>query len=160
MVFLEMRVARRERIIAIVLPVADATQNRSVCDAQAVHAVGIGLTQSRQALANGQLPPEVNQLGIDVKKSLTSPMMLTFSTCFKLRRDSAIAAARFSRSWSYAKTQQGLAKFSLGKDTLEQLKGCSAVCELGRPRGKGPRIPGLQNWPDSSTACFASAWIS
>jgi hypothetical protein len=42
MVFLEMRAARRERIIAIVLPVADATQNRSVCDAQAVHAVGIG----------------------------------------------------------------------------------------------------------------------
>jgi HAE1 family hydrophobic/amphiphilic exporter-1 len=34
------------------------------------------LTQSRQQLANGQLPPEVNQLGLDVKKSLTSPMML------------------------------------------------------------------------------------
>ncbi len=34
------------------------------------------LTQSRQALAIGQLPPEVNQIGIDVKKSLTSPMML------------------------------------------------------------------------------------
>jgi len=34
------------------------------------------LTQSRQQLANGQLPPEVNQIGIDVKKSLTSPMML------------------------------------------------------------------------------------
>src|SRR5215468_857621 len=34
------------------------------------------LTQSRQQLANGQLPPEVNQVGIDVKKSLTSPMML------------------------------------------------------------------------------------
>jgi hydrophobic/amphiphilic exporter-1 (mainly G- bacteria), HAE1 family len=34
------------------------------------------LTQSRQQLANGQLPPEVNQLGIDVKKSLTSPMVL------------------------------------------------------------------------------------
>ena len=34
------------------------------------------LTQSRQALAIGQLPPEVSQLGIDVKKSLTSPMML------------------------------------------------------------------------------------
>jgi len=33
------------------------------------------LTQSRQQLANGQLPPEVNQVGIDVKKSLTSPMM-------------------------------------------------------------------------------------
>jgi hydrophobic/amphiphilic exporter-1 (mainly G- bacteria), HAE1 family len=34
------------------------------------------LTQSRQQLANGQLPPEVNQVGIDVKKSLTSPMVL------------------------------------------------------------------------------------
>ena len=34
------------------------------------------LAQSRQQLANGQLPTEVNQLGIDVKKSLTSPMML------------------------------------------------------------------------------------
>jgi HAE1 family hydrophobic/amphiphilic exporter-1 len=34
------------------------------------------LAQSRQQLANGQLPPEVNQVGIDVKKSLTSPMML------------------------------------------------------------------------------------
>ncbi|MGC2108363.1 MAG: efflux RND transporter permease subunit, partial [Candidatus Korobacteraceae bacterium] len=34
------------------------------------------LTQSRQALAIGQLPPEVNEIGIDVKKSLTSPMML------------------------------------------------------------------------------------
>ena len=34
------------------------------------------LTQSRQQLAIGQIPPEVNQIGIDVKKSLTSPMML------------------------------------------------------------------------------------
>jgi HAE1 family hydrophobic/amphiphilic exporter-1 len=34
------------------------------------------LTQSRQQLANGQIPQEVNAIGIDVKKSLTSPMML------------------------------------------------------------------------------------
>jgi len=34
------------------------------------------LTQSRQQLAIGQLPMEVNEIGIDVKKSLTSPMML------------------------------------------------------------------------------------
>ena len=34
------------------------------------------LTQSRQQLANGQLPPVVQWIGIDVKKSLTSPMML------------------------------------------------------------------------------------
>jgi len=34
------------------------------------------LTQSRQQLAIGQIPPEVNQIGIDVKKSLTAPMLL------------------------------------------------------------------------------------
>jgi HAE1 family hydrophobic/amphiphilic exporter-1 len=34
------------------------------------------LTQSRQLLAFGQLPPVVNQIGVDIKKSLTSPMML------------------------------------------------------------------------------------
>jgi hydrophobic/amphiphilic exporter-1 (mainly G- bacteria), HAE1 family len=34
------------------------------------------LTQSRQQLANGQIPPEVNQIGVDVKKSLTAPMLL------------------------------------------------------------------------------------
>jgi HAE1 family hydrophobic/amphiphilic exporter-1 len=34
------------------------------------------LTQSRQQLANGQLPPEVNNYGINLKKSTTAPLML------------------------------------------------------------------------------------
>jgi hydrophobic/amphiphilic exporter-1 (mainly G- bacteria), HAE1 family len=34
------------------------------------------LTQSRQQLANGQLPPEVNNYGIALKKSTTAPLML------------------------------------------------------------------------------------
>jgi len=34
------------------------------------------LTQSRQQLANGQLPPEVNSYGITLKKSATAPFML------------------------------------------------------------------------------------
>jgi HAE1 family hydrophobic/amphiphilic exporter-1 len=34
------------------------------------------LTQSRQQLANGQLPPEVNSYGINLKKSTTAPLML------------------------------------------------------------------------------------
>src|ERR1700741_3730537 len=34
------------------------------------------LTQSRQQLANGQLPPEVNNYGITLKKSATAPFML------------------------------------------------------------------------------------
>ena len=34
------------------------------------------LTQSRQQLANGQLPPDVNSYGITLKKSTTAPLML------------------------------------------------------------------------------------
>ena len=34
------------------------------------------LTQSRQQLANGQIPQEVINYGIDIKKSMTSPIML------------------------------------------------------------------------------------
>jgi len=34
------------------------------------------LTQSRQQLANGQLPPVVNNYGINLKKSTTAPLML------------------------------------------------------------------------------------
>jgi HAE1 family hydrophobic/amphiphilic exporter-1 len=34
------------------------------------------LTQSRQQLANGQLPPEVNNYGITLKKAATAPLML------------------------------------------------------------------------------------
>ncbi len=34
------------------------------------------LTQSRQQLANGQLPPEVNNYGIVLKKATTAPLML------------------------------------------------------------------------------------
>src|SRR5260370_25639216 len=34
------------------------------------------LTQSRQQLANGKLPPEVNNYGITLKKSTTAPLML------------------------------------------------------------------------------------
>ena len=34
------------------------------------------LTQSRQQLAAGQLPPEVNSYGVTIKKSTTAPLML------------------------------------------------------------------------------------
>jgi HAE1 family hydrophobic/amphiphilic exporter-1 len=34
------------------------------------------LTQSREQLANGQLPPEVNSYGVTLKKSTTAPLML------------------------------------------------------------------------------------
>src|SRR5438105_11586266 len=34
------------------------------------------LTQSRQQLAAGQLPPEVSTYGVSIKKSVTAPLML------------------------------------------------------------------------------------
>src|ERR1700740_743842 len=34
------------------------------------------LTQSREQLATGQLPPEVNSYGVSLKKSTTAPLML------------------------------------------------------------------------------------
>src|SRR5260370_26767612 len=34
------------------------------------------LTQSRETLASGQLPPEVNSYGVTIRKSVTAPLML------------------------------------------------------------------------------------
>jgi len=50
------------------------------------------LSQSRQQLANGQIPPVVNFIGIDVKKSLTSPMMLIALTSPKGTYDTKFLA--------------------------------------------------------------------
>ncbi|MGO9369174.1 MAG: efflux RND transporter permease subunit, partial [Terriglobales bacterium] len=54
------------------------------------------LTQSRTQLAEGQLPPEVPQYGIDVKKSLTSPLMLISVYSPKGTRD-----AKFLSNFAY-----------------------------------------------------------
>ena len=47
------------------------------------------LTQSRQQLAAGQLPPEVNTYGVTIKKSVTAPLMLVglFSPQGHFRRE-------------------------------------------------------------------------
>src|SRR5271165_1012523 len=63
------------------------------------------LTQSRQQLANGQLPPEVNQIGIDVKKSLTSPMMLIDLYSPKGTRD-----AEFLSNYAYINLTDPIAR--------------------------------------------------
>ncbi len=63
------------------------------------------LTQSRQQLANGQLPPEVNQIGIDVKKSLTSPMMLIAVYSPKGTRD-----AKFLSNYAYINLTDPIAR--------------------------------------------------
>ena len=63
------------------------------------------LTQSRQALAIGQLPPEVNNIGIDVKKSLTSPMMLIALYSPKGTRD-----AKFLSNFGYINVKEPIAR--------------------------------------------------
>ncbi len=63
------------------------------------------LTQSRQALAIGQLPPEVNEIGIDVKKSLTSPMMLIALYSPKGTRD-----AKFLSNYGYINVKDPIAR--------------------------------------------------
>src|SRR5499425_168439 len=63
------------------------------------------LTQSRQQLANGQLPPEVNQIGIDVKKSLSSPMMLMALYSPEGSRD-----AKFLSNYAYINLKEPIAR--------------------------------------------------
>ena len=63
------------------------------------------LTQSRQQLANGQLPPEVNQIGIDVKKSLTSPMVLVALYSPKGTHD-----AKFLSNYAYINLKEPIAR--------------------------------------------------
>ncbi len=63
------------------------------------------LTQSRQQLAIGQLPPEVNQIGIDVKKSLTSPMMLIALYSPKGTHD-----AKFLSNYGYINLKEPIAR--------------------------------------------------
>src|SRR3974390_1748076 len=58
--------------------------------------VDLLLTQSRQQLANGQLPPDVTQYGIDVKKSLTSPLLL-----FSLYSPKGTHDAKFLSNYAY-----------------------------------------------------------
>jgi HAE1 family hydrophobic/amphiphilic exporter-1 len=50
------------------------------------------LTQSRQQLANGQLPPEVNNYGITLKKATTAPLMLIAIYSPRGTRDSTYLA--------------------------------------------------------------------
>ena len=63
------------------------------------------LAQSRQQLANGQLPQEVNALGIDVKKSLTSPMMLVALYSPKGTHD-----AKFLSNYGYINLKDPIAR--------------------------------------------------
>ena len=63
------------------------------------------LAQSRQQLANGQLPQEVNEIGIDVKKSLTSPMMLV-----ALYSPNGTHDAKFLSNYGYINLKEAISR--------------------------------------------------
>src|SRR5579863_1060643 len=54
------------------------------------------LTQSREQLATGQLPPEVNNYGVTIKKSTTAPLLLLTIYSPRGTRD-----ARFLANYTY-----------------------------------------------------------
>jgi HAE1 family hydrophobic/amphiphilic exporter-1 len=72
------------------------------------------LTQSRQLLANGQLPPDVNSFGVTVKKSPTAPLMLVSLFSPRGTRD-----AQFMANYAYISLNDPIARlYGVGQTTV------------------------------------------
>src|SRR5580698_2504073 len=72
------------------------------------------LTQSREQLANGQLPPEVNNYGITLKKSTTAPLMLISLYSPEGTRDSSYLA-----NYAYINLNDPIARsYGVGQTTV------------------------------------------
>src|ERR1700694_5994427 len=63
------------------------------------------LTQSRENLATGQLPPDVNSFGVTIKKSPTAPLMLVSLFSPHGTRD-----ARFMANYAYINLNDPIAR--------------------------------------------------
>ena len=72
------------------------------------------LTQSRELLANGQLPPDVNSFGVTVKKSPTAPLMLVSLFSPRGTRD-----AQFMANYAYISLNDPIARlYGVGQTTV------------------------------------------
>ena len=72
------------------------------------------LTQSRENLATGQLPPEVNSYGVTIKKSATAPLMLLSLYSPRGTRD-----AQFMANYAYISLNDPLARlYGVGQTTV------------------------------------------
>src|ERR1700741_4206106 len=72
------------------------------------------LTQSREQLANGQLPPEVNNYGVTLKKSTTAPLMLVALYSPRGTRDSDYLA-----NYAYINLNDPIARlYGVGQTTV------------------------------------------
>jgi hydrophobic/amphiphilic exporter-1 (mainly G- bacteria), HAE1 family len=72
------------------------------------------LTQSRENLATGQLPPEVNTYGVTIKKSATAPLMLISLFSPHGTRD-----AKFMANFAYISLNDPIARlYGVGQTTI------------------------------------------
>jgi hydrophobic/amphiphilic exporter-1 (mainly G- bacteria), HAE1 family len=72
------------------------------------------LTQSREQLATGQLPPEVNSYGVTLKKSATAPLMLISLYSPRGTRD-----ANFLANYAYINLNDPIARaYGVGQTTI------------------------------------------
>src|SRR6202140_3891288 len=72
------------------------------------------LTQSREQLATGQLPPDVNSFGVTIKKSPTAPLMLVSLFSPRGSRD-----AKFMANYAYISLNDPIARsYGVGQTTV------------------------------------------
>jgi HAE1 family hydrophobic/amphiphilic exporter-1 len=72
------------------------------------------LTQSREQLATGQLPPDVNSFGVTIKKSATAPLMLVSLFSPRGTRD-----AQFMANYAYISLNDPIARlYGIGQTTV------------------------------------------
>jgi HAE1 family hydrophobic/amphiphilic exporter-1 len=72
------------------------------------------LTQSREQLATGQLPPDVNSFGVTIKKSPTAPLMLVSLFSPRGTRD-----AKFMANYAYIALNDPIARsYGVGQTTV------------------------------------------
>jgi len=72
------------------------------------------LTQSRENLATGQLPPDVNSFGVTIKKSATAPLMLVSLFSPHGTRD-----AKFMANYAYISLNDPIARlYGIGQTTV------------------------------------------
>ncbi|PYT23493.1 MAG: hydrophobe/amphiphile efflux-1 family RND transporter, partial [Acidobacteria bacterium] len=72
------------------------------------------LTQSRENLATGQLPPEVSTYGVTIKKSATAPLMLVSLFSPRGTRD-----AKFMANYAYISLNDPIARlYGIGQTTV------------------------------------------
>src|ERR1700687_3642683 len=72
------------------------------------------LTQSREQLATGQLPPDVNSFGVTIKKSATAPLMLVSLFSPHGTRD-----AKFMANYAYISLNDPIARlYGVGQTTV------------------------------------------